>query len=53
MSHIVTIETKVHDSAAVAAACQRLNLPAAKHGTVELFSPDYSMPSNKKAFDRV
>ena len=28
MSHIVSIETKVHDPAAVAAACHRLSLPA-------------------------
>jgi hypothetical protein len=38
MSHIVTIQTKVHDPAAVAAACQRLGLPAAEHGTAPLFS---------------
>ena len=38
MSHIVTIETKVHDPVAVAAACQRLNLPAPVQGTAELFS---------------
>jgi hypothetical protein len=38
MSHIVQIQTKVHDPAAVAAACQRLNLPAPSHGTAKLFS---------------
>jgi hypothetical protein len=38
VSHIVTIETKVHDPAAVSAACQRLNLPAPTHGTAQLFS---------------
>lgn len=38
MSHVVTIETKVHDPAAVAAACQRLSLAAPVQGTAELFS---------------
>jgi hypothetical protein len=38
MSHIVTIQTKVHDPAAVAAACRRLQLPAPVQGTAELFS---------------
>jgi hypothetical protein len=38
MSHIVTIQTKVHDPAAVTAACQRLNLPAPVQGTARLFS---------------
>ena len=38
MSHIVSIQTKVHDPAAVAAACQRLGLPAAQPGTARLFS---------------
>jgi hypothetical protein len=38
MSHIVSIPTKVHDPAAIAAACQRLHLPTPTHGTVELFS---------------
>jgi hypothetical protein len=38
MSHIVTIETKVHDPAAVAAACQRLNLTAPVQETVQLYS---------------
>jgi hypothetical protein len=38
MSHIVTIQTKVHDPAAVASACQRLNLAPPTQGTVELFS---------------
>jgi hypothetical protein len=38
MSHIVTIQTKVHDPAAVAAACRRLQLPAAVQGTAQLFS---------------
>lgn len=38
MSHIVTIETKVHDHEAVLAACRRLNLKEPVRGTVELFS---------------
>jgi hypothetical protein len=38
MSHIVTIQTKVHDPVAVTAACQRLNLAAPTQGTVRLFS---------------
>jgi hypothetical protein len=38
MSHVVTIQTKVHDPAAVAAACQRLGLPAPTQGTASLFS---------------
>lgn len=38
MSHIVTIQTKVHDPAAVAAACQRLQLPAPVQGEAQLFS---------------
>jgi hypothetical protein len=37
MSHIVTIATKVTDPAAVAAACQRLELPEPVHGTATLF----------------
>src|SRR5262245_55984478 len=38
MSHIVVIQTKVRDPQAVAAACQRLKLPAPTHGTAKLFS---------------
>ena len=37
MSHIVTIQTKLHDPAAIAAACLRLNLPAPVLGTAKLF----------------
>jgi hypothetical protein len=37
MSHIVTLQTRVHDPAAVAAACQRLNLANPQHGTARLF----------------
>jgi hypothetical protein len=38
MSPIVTIQTKVHDPTAVAAACRRLDLTAPVHGTAKLFS---------------
>jgi hypothetical protein len=38
MSHVVTIQTKVHDPAAIAAACQRLNVAAPVRGTVQLYS---------------
>jgi hypothetical protein len=37
LSHIVKIETKVHDPAAVAAACRRLGLATAVEGTAQLF----------------
>ena len=37
MSHVVTIETKLTDPAAVAAACARLNLPEPKQETVKFF----------------
>ena len=38
MSHIVSIQSKIHDPAAVAAACARLNLAAPVQGTAHLFS---------------
>lgn len=38
MSHVVTLQTKLHDPAAVAAACQRLNLTPPQHGTAQLYS---------------
>jgi hypothetical protein len=38
MSHVVTLQSKVHDPVAVAAACQKLNLPAPVQGTAQLFS---------------
>jgi hypothetical protein len=38
MSHIVTLETRLHDPVALAAACQRLGLPAPTQGTAQLFS---------------
>jgi hypothetical protein len=38
MSHIVTLQTRVHDPAAVAAACHRLQLAEPVQGTGQLFS---------------
>lgn len=38
MSHIVSIQTQVRDPAAIAAACQRLWLPAPVHGSAQLFA---------------
>jgi hypothetical protein len=38
MSHIVSVQTRLHDPAAVAAACQRLGLPEPVQGTAQLFS---------------
>ena len=38
MSHIVSIRTEVRDPAAVASACQRLNLPAPVYRTTHLYS---------------
>jgi len=38
MSHLVTIQTRLHDPRAVAAACQRLNLPTPVSGTAQLYS---------------
>jgi hypothetical protein len=38
LSHIVTIETKIHDPAAVRAACQRLHLTPAVMGSANLYS---------------
>ena len=40
MSHVVTIQTKVRDPAAVAAACQRLGLAAPVHGTARLYGAE-------------
>jgi len=38
VSHIVTIRTQVRDVAAIAAACQRLQLPPPVYGTAKLFA---------------
>ena len=38
LSHIVQITTEVKSEAAVQAACRRLNMPPAKHGTHELYN---------------
>jgi hypothetical protein len=37
MSHLVKIPTQIRDQAAVAAACERLGLPASVHGTAQLY----------------
>ena len=38
LSHVVTIQTQLHDAVAINAACRRLNLPVPVQGTAELFS---------------
>jgi len=38
MSHIVTIETRIHDPAAITAACGQLGLPLPVQGTAQLYS---------------
>src|SRR5437867_547614 len=38
MSHVVSVQTKLHDPAALAAACARLGLPAVEQGTARLYS---------------
>jgi len=40
MSHIVVIETRVHDAAALAVACRRLGLAEPVLGNVRLFNGD-------------
>ncbi len=40
MSHVVTIQTKVRDPAAVMAACQRLGLAAPVRGTARLYGAE-------------
>jgi hypothetical protein len=40
VSHLVTIETKVHDAAALKAACHRLRLAEPVYAKVQLFSAD-------------
>ena len=40
MSHIVEIETKIYDAAALNAACRRLELAEPVHANVRLFSAD-------------
>lgn len=40
MSHVVTIETRIYDAAALTAACHRLGLAEPVHGKVQLFSSD-------------
>ena len=38
MSHVVTIQTRVKDPAALAEACRRLGLPEPASGTAKLYS---------------
>jgi hypothetical protein len=38
LSHIVSVQAKVRDPAAVAAACERLSLPAPVQGKAKLYS---------------
>jgi hypothetical protein len=38
VSHIVTVNTEIRDTATVAAACRRLGLPQPSRGTTRLFS---------------
>ena len=40
MSHIVTIKTQVRDPVALAAACERLKLPAPVQGRARLFTAE-------------
>ena len=40
MSHVVTIQTKVRDPAAVIAACQRLGLAAPVQGKAQLYGAE-------------
>ena len=42
MSHIVTLHTRVHDPAAITAACGRLGLPQPVQGTAKLYSGEAS-----------
>ena len=42
MSHLVTVKTRIHDPAAIAAACRRLGLPAPVQGTAKLYSGEAS-----------
>lgn len=38
MSHVVTVQTRITDPIAIAAACKRLGLTAPAHGTARLYS---------------
>jgi hypothetical protein len=40
MSHIVQIQTKLHDPSAITAACRRLGLSEPMHGSARLFSSE-------------
>jgi hypothetical protein len=38
MSHVVSVEARIHDAAAVVAACRRLSLPEPVQGIARLYS---------------
>lgn len=38
MSHVVSIQTRLHDPVAIGAACRRLNVPEPTQGTARLYS---------------
>ena len=42
MSHLVSVKTRIHDPAAIAAACRRLGLAAPVQGTARLYSGEAS-----------
>ena len=42
MSYVVTVQSRVHDPVAVAAACRRLGLAEPVQGTAQLFSGEAS-----------
>jgi|SRR5579884_4529505 len=42
MSHIVVIQARLKDAAAIAAACRRLGLPEPVHGTARLYAGEAS-----------
>jgi hypothetical protein len=42
LSHLVTVQAKIRNAAAVATACQHLGLPAPVNGTAQLYSSEAS-----------
>ena len=40
MSHVITIETKIHNPIAIGAACSRLNLAAPVYGKAKFFTEE-------------
>jgi len=57
MSHIVLIETRVHDAVALTMACRRLGLAEPVQGSVRLFSADAAalaiQPAGQQRHDKV